>query len=85
MVDRTIDWQPQLIKKYPDAKFYKYDVDEAGDIAQELGVSQMPTFHIFKDGDVESSITGAKGKSLESAIKDVYGSGTVEDVDTSQE
>lgn len=73
-----------MIQKYPDAKFYKYDVDETPDIAQELGVNQMPTFHIFKDGDVETSVTGAKGAQLESAIKDVYGDGKVEDIDTSK-
>ena len=44
----------------------------------------MPTFHIFKDGDVETSVTGAKGAQLESAIKDVYGDGKVEDIDTSK-
>lgn len=53
-------------------------------IAQELGVTQMPTFHIFKDGDVESSVTGARGAVLESAIKDIY-DGKVEDVDTSKD
>lgn len=72
-----------MIKKYPDAKFYQYDVEANPDVAQELGVNQMPTFHIFKDGDVETSVTGARGSALESAIKDVYGSGKVEDVDTS--
>lgn len=73
-----------MIKKYPDAKFYQYDVEGAPDIAQELGVNQMPTFHIFKDGDVENSVTGAKGAQLESAIKNVYGDGKIEDVDTSK-
>ena len=33
----------EMRKKYPDARFYTYDTDTAGDIAQELGVSQMPT------------------------------------------
>ena len=32
----------------------------------------MPTFHIFKDGDVVESVTGAKGAALEKAIKNVY-------------
>ncbi|EGP88533.1 uncharacterized protein MYCGRDRAFT_29470, partial [Zymoseptoria tritici IPO323] len=47
-----------LEKKYPEANFYTYDTDTAGDIAQELGVSQMPTFHVFKDGDVVGSVSG---------------------------
>lgn len=31
-------------KKYPDAKFYVFDVDEAEDIAQELGARNVPNF-----------------------------------------
>lgn len=62
----------KLIKQFPEAKFYKYDTDSAGDIAQELGVSQMPVFTIFNDGDLEDTVTGARGKALEDAIRAVY-------------
>ena len=62
----------KLVKKYPDARFYQYDTEAAPDIAQELGVNMMPSFHIFKDGDVSESVTGAKGAALEKAIKEVY-------------
>lgn len=82
VLEAVTTWCPQckamapvmdkLIAQYPEARFYKYDVDTAGDIAQELGVSQMPTFHIFKDGDLEGSITGAKGKELEDLIRESY-------------
>lgn len=50
-------------------KFYTYDVEECEDIAQELGVSQMPTFSIFKDGDIQEGITGAKPKEIRKAIE----------------
>lgn len=53
-------------------RFYNYDVEEAPDIAQELGVNLMPTFTIFKDGDLIDGITGAKGAALEKAIKECY-------------
>ena len=43
----------------------------------------MPTFHIFKDGDVQDSVTGAKAAQLENALKKVYGDRKVEDVETS--
>lgn len=62
----------KMVKQYPDARFYKYDTDDALDISQELGISHMPTFHIFKDGEVVDSITGAKAKELEKVIKDNY-------------
>lgn len=38
----------------------------------------MPTFHIFKDGDLKDSVTGAKAKELEKAISSNY-DGKVED------
>ena len=60
-------------------RFYKYDTEESEDIAQELGVNLMPTFHIFKDGDVVDSVTGAKGAQLEKAIKECYDGKVVEE------
>lgn len=62
----------KLIKQFPEARFYKYDVDAAPDIAQELGVSQMPTFTVFKDGEVENGITGNKPAEILKAIREVY-------------
>lgn len=47
-------------------------VDSLADIAQELGANSMPTFHIFKDGDVKDSVTGAKAQALEKAINSNY-------------
>ena len=56
--------------RYPNVRFYLYDVEECEDIAQELGVSQMPTFSIFKDGDIQDGVTGAKPKEIRKAIED---------------
>lgn len=42
------------------------------DITQELAANQMPTFHIFKNGDLKDSVTGAKAQPLEKAIKENY-------------
>ncbi|KAK0315362.1 hypothetical protein LTR01_000660 [Friedmanniomyces endolithicus] len=69
----------KMIKKYPEARFYQYDTDTADDISQELGASQMPTFHAFKDGDLVGSVTGAKAAQLEALIKESYGGKVVED------
>lgn len=63
----------KLIKQFPEARFYNYDVDDAGDIAQELGVSQMPTFTVFRDGEVEGTVTGARGEQLLKTIREAYG------------
>lgn len=40
----------KMIKKYPDARFYRYNVDVAEDVAQELGATHTPKFSVFVDG-----------------------------------
>jgi thioredoxin 1 len=70
-VSRLLNFH-KLVKKYPDARFYSYDTEQADDIAQELGVNLLPTFHVFRDGDVMQTVTGAKGAALEKAIKENY-------------
>ena len=59
----------KMVSEFPDVKFYTYDVEETPDIAQELGVSQMPTFSVFKDGDIQEGVTGAKPVELRKVIK----------------
>ena len=59
----------EFAKKYSDARFYKIDVDELPDVAQELGVRAMPSFYIFKDGEVVESVTGANQVALEKAVQ----------------
>lgn len=59
----------KMVAEYPNVKFYTYDVEECEDIAQELGVSQMPTFSIFKDGDIQDGVTGARPKEIRKAIE----------------
>jgi thioredoxin 1 len=59
----------KMVSEYPNVKFYLYDVEECEDIAHELGVSQMPTFSIFKDGDIQEGVTGARPKEIRKAIE----------------
>ena len=51
------------------AKFYKIDVDEVPDVAQELGVRAMPTFMLFKNGDKIEEVVGANVAALEAAVQ----------------
>ncbi|GAM85032.1 hypothetical protein ANO11243_030350 [Dothideomycetidae sp. 11243] len=63
---------PQVVKfsdTYTNAKFYKLDVDEVPDVAQELGIRAMPTFLLFKNGEKVGEVVGANPKALESAIQ----------------
>lgn len=50
------------------AKFYKIDVDEVPDVAQELGIKAMPTFMLFKNGEKITEVVGANVKALENAV-----------------
>ena len=62
---------PHIVKMsntYPDARFYKLDVDEVPDVAQELGVRAMPTFMVFRNGEKVGEVVGANQKSLEALV-----------------
>ena len=54
---------------YTDARFYKLDVDEVPDVAQELGIRAMPTFVFFKGGERLDEVVGANPKAIEAGIK----------------
>lgn len=58
----------EFSKQYPTARFYKIDVDELPDVAQELGIRAMPTFKFFKDGEEVESVMGANALAIEAAI-----------------
>jgi thioredoxin 1 len=44
-------------------------VDEAADIAQEYGVSAMPTFLVWKNGKVQEKVMGANAPALVQSIR----------------
>lgn len=58
-----------MSKDYPGARFYKLDVDELPDVAQELGVRAMPTFLVFKNGEKIGEVVGANQKALEALVQ----------------
>jgi len=57
-------------EKYPDTRFYKLDIDEVPDIAQELGIRAMPTFVFFKNGEKVGEVVGANPKAIEAGIQE---------------
>ncbi|KAM0692246.1 hypothetical protein Q7P36_008447 [Cladosporium allicinum] len=64
---------PQVVKfsnNYTNARFFKVDVDEVPEAAQEHSIRAMPTFLIFKDGKQVSEVVGANPTALEAAIKE---------------
>lgn len=59
----------KLVQEYPDVGFYKVDVDESPEIAQQCQVSAMPTFVFAKKGELLGKIVGANPQGLEQGIK----------------
>ncbi len=54
--------------------FAKLNVDEARDVSIKLGVSSVPTFVFFKNGEVQGKETGYMNKeALEEKIKSILG------------
>ena len=51
-----------LSKEMSDISFTKVDVDQDGELAQQYNVSSIPTFVMFKDGQVVGQAIGAMGK-----------------------
>lgn len=72
LVDFYADWcapckvtEPiihQLSDEMKEIKFVKVDVDKNADLASQYSVFSIPTFVIFKDGQVANQFVGAMGK-----------------------
>ncbi|ODV96843.1 hypothetical protein PACTADRAFT_32343 [Pachysolen tannophilus NRRL Y-2460] len=50
--------------------FLKVDVDQNEEVAMEYGVSAMPTFVLFKNGEGIGKIVGANAQGLKKAIEE---------------
>lgn len=61
----------RFAKQYPNIRFYKIDIDEVPDLAQELNIRSMPTFILYNNGEEKEKVVGANPMALEAAIKTV--------------
>ena len=52
----------KLSEDHKDMMFYKVNVDENGDLASQYSVFSIPTFLMFKDGQIVSQFSGAMGR-----------------------
>ncbi|KAF3390203.1 Thioredoxin [Penicillium rolfsii] len=59
----------EFSNKYPQAKFYKVDVDKVDDVAQELGIRAMPTILFFNNGEKITEVVGAQPHAIEKEIE----------------
>ncbi|KAI0890255.1 thioredoxin-domain-containing protein [Annulohypoxylon maeteangense] len=56
-------------EQFKDIFFAKIDVDELPELSQELGITSMPTFMIFKDGEQQDKLIGANPGALVALLK----------------
>ena len=52
----------RMAKKYPAIKFARVNVDQAQPVAQRFQVQAIPTFIMFKNGEVVDRMMGAVGE-----------------------
>lgn len=58
----------EISEQHPEATFVKVDVDELAEVAETWSVNCMPTFIVFKDGQVAQKIEGADFDRLRAAV-----------------
>ncbi|XP_017288669.1 thioredoxin [Kryptolebias marmoratus] len=62
----------QLSEEYKDKViFLKVDVDEASDVSQACGISCMPTFQFYKNGQKVHEFSGANRDSLKTKVAEL--------------
>ncbi|MEC9416995.1 MAG: thioredoxin [Thermoproteota archaeon] len=52
----------RMAKKYKQIRFARVNVDNAQDIAMKYGVQSIPTFIMFKNGEIANQMVGAVGE-----------------------
>ncbi|KAL7267287.1 thioredoxin trx1 [Rhizina undulata] len=55
-------------EEFTNVAFFKVDVDEVPDVAQELNIRAMPTFVFFKNGEKITTVVGANPVNLKNQI-----------------
>ena len=52
----------RMAKKYKRVRFARVNADNAQDIAMKYGVQSIPTFIMFKNGEIANTMVGAVGE-----------------------
>jgi len=56
--------------EFTDVLFFKVDVDEVADLAEDLMIQAMPTFQFWKSGEKKTEFSGANEENLRKFIED---------------
>ncbi|KAI0396697.1 thioredoxin-like protein [Xylariaceae sp. FL0594] len=55
-------------EQFKDVHFVKIDVDELAELSQKLGITAMPTFVLYKNGEYSDKVVGAKREEIENLL-----------------
>jgi thioredoxin 1 len=58
----------EMDKAMPDVSFYKVDVDVVSEVTESQGISCMPTFKVYKNGECVGTVEGASKQKLEDLL-----------------
>lgn len=58
----------QLSTQFEEIVFVKLDVDQVEEVAQQLGITAMPTFIVLKDGQKVDELIGASQDKLKALV-----------------
>lgn len=61
----------RLSEEHQNVKFFKVDVDQLSEVAAENGISAMPTFLFFKNGEKVETVRGANPPAITAALSKV--------------
>lgn len=61
----------KLSEQYENIKFFKVDVDKLSEVAAENGISAMPTFLFFKNGEKVETVRGANPPAIMAGIQKI--------------
>lgn len=59
----------ELSKQHTSIKFIKVDVDELEDVSTDANVTAMPSFYVYKNGEIVEKMVGASKEKLEALVK----------------
>ncbi|KAJ2140390.1 Glutaredoxin 3 [Coemansia sp. RSA 678] len=59
----------QLSEEHPEVKFVQVDIDEMGELSEDYGVSEIPTFKFLRNTSVVDGFSGAQSDTLTKKVE----------------